>query len=77
MNWVSLPALPIDHPLRNRPLAEIGARYSNKHGLGTWTTVKRSFGIARTAFNDLSSTWRDNNLWQAPLAPQVQPPQTP
>lgn len=64
-NPVSLPALPISHPLRNKPLAEIGAQYSNIHGAGKWTTVTAGFGIAKATFNDLTGTWIENNLWRA------------
>jgi hypothetical protein len=67
VNYASLSALPISHPLRNRPLAEIGARYSNVHGNGRWTTVTPAFGIAKTTYNDLGQTWKENNLWQAPI----------
>lgn len=65
--FVSLKALPISHALRNRPLAEIGARYSNVNGTGKWTTVTAAFGIAKCTFNDLGQAWKENNLWQAPL----------
>lgn len=71
---ISLPTLPISHPLRNKPLAEIGAQYSNVHGAGKWTTVTRAFGIAYSTFNDLAGTWQENNLWRAFIAEeQVQP----
>jgi len=65
-DFISLAALPIQHPLRNRPLAEIGARYSNRHGTGKWTAVTTAFGIARSTYNDLHGTWKTNNIWQAP-----------
>lgn len=67
MNFVSLGALPLSHALRNRPLAEIGARYSNVRGNGRWNTVTVAYGIAKSTFNDLGQAWKENNLWQAPL----------
>jgi hypothetical protein len=71
---LDLKALPPDHPLRNTPLAEIGAQYRPKGSPG-WREVLPSFGIAKKTFNQLSNVWTDNDDWKATIDPTGAAPQ--
>jgi len=64
---VALADLPLEHPLRNTPLAQIGAEYQwvNTKMPKQWHRVNRSFTIARHTFNDLGATWTDSYRWRA------------
>jgi len=55
--------LPKNHPDRNRPLA--GCRYRWRKGKA-WKTIKPTFGIAASSYNDLGTAWTDNDVfcWQ-------------
>lgn len=65
-SWLALKDLPFMHELRNTPLAQIGARYSNLHGNGRWNFVTPAFAIGAKSYNELNSAWHDNHLWQVP-----------
>jgi hypothetical protein len=56
--------LPVEHPLRNTALVEIGARYKH-HSAKLWSEVKPSFGIADKTFNMLGPAWTQYDDWQA------------
>jgi hypothetical protein len=55
--------LAYDHKLRNTPLIEINAWYSNAGGV--WREVFPNFGIAKCTYNDLTSVWTHNHLWES------------
>lgn len=73
---VDLKKLPRGHPLRNRPLVEIGAETKFK---GTdeetgkkfrWHRVKAAWHIARSTFNELAPrAWLRPSHWRAPELP--------
>lgn len=62
-----LSALPFDHPLRNTPLAKIGASYQwvNTKLPEEWHRVRPSFTIAKNTFNELGATWTESYRWRA------------
>lgn len=62
-----LATLPEDHPLRNKPLIEIGAYYRYRGGIapGIWKEVKPAYGIANKCFNDLGPAWTAHDQWKA------------
>jgi hypothetical protein len=59
---IDLKTLPADHPLRNRPLAEIGAEYSNRGG--PWKQVLPSYRIAKACYNALGDIWTTHDEWR-------------
>lgn len=61
---VDLKQLPREHPLRNAPLADIGAEYQWEKG-GPWKQVFHSFRIAGSTFNSLGAVWTDDWTWRA------------
>jgi hypothetical protein len=61
---IDLKTLPPSHPLRNTPLAEIGAHYRPKDSVA-WRAVFPTFGIAKKTFNQLSEVWTKNDDWKA------------
>ena len=63
---VLLGNLPVDHPLRNAPLASIGAETKWLHGK-QWKPVERHWKIAMKCFNDLSDAWTGSWEWQVPV----------
>lgn len=60
---VNLKELDPDHPLRNSPLIDIGAKYKLFDGT-VWFDVKPAFGIAKKTFNQLKPCWL-NDEWIA------------
>lgn len=58
-----LRSLPEDHPLRNSPLAEIGAEYRYS-GTKPWRKVLPSFGIAPFSYNQLGDAWLLDKDWR-------------
>jgi hypothetical protein len=61
-----LSLLPTDHPLRNKPLIEIGAYYKAPHEK-TWREVFPSFNIAKKTYNNLGLSWTANEIFKATL----------
>jgi len=63
----SLSALPPEHPLRNTPLAKIGAEYQfvRTERSEEWHRVTKSFTIAKSTFNELGATWTESYRWRA------------
>jgi hypothetical protein len=63
---VTLADLPPEHPLRNTPLAEIGAEYQwvNTKTPNQWHRVTKSFTIAKNTFNDLAANWTGSYRWR-------------
>ncbi len=55
--------LPKDHPLRNRPLSEIGARCKNLH-TKTWRDC-REWKIGAVTYNDLGTAWTETSEFHA------------
>lgn len=56
MTETILNTLPIEHPLRNQPLAGM---YSRNEGTKTWIEITPAYGIAKSKFNDLDlNSWR-------------------
>jgi hypothetical protein len=55
--------LPPDHPARNVPLAENGARcrFGRK---GTWKEILPSFKIAKLCYNELGAPWTEKWEWE-------------
>jgi hypothetical protein len=62
--YVRIDTLPPEHPLRNKPLAEIGARYQ-QDGFREVKRVGPKDGIAKATFNKLGSVWTHNTVWEA------------
>lgn len=62
---VYLQELPADHPLRNRPLIEIGAYYQLTTKGAMWAEIKPTFGIANCTFNQLGEVWIKHHIWKA------------
>ena len=56
--------LPPSHPLRNKPLIEIGAQYQIKDSK-IWATVTPPYGIAKKTFNQLGEVWTTWDKWKA------------
>lgn len=53
-----------DHPLRNRPLIEIGAEYK-RYDSKIWQKVTQPYGIAKKCYNDLAPVWTEWDEWRA------------
>lgn len=70
MKQSDLKALPVEHSLRNAPLADIGAEYQWEKG-GPWKRVFRSFRIAGSTFNSLGTVWTNGWNWRADSASGV------
>lgn len=56
--------LPPQHPLRNLPLLEIGAKFKHR-GHKNWKDVTPNMNISRCTYNQLDSVWTDNDDWSA------------
>jgi hypothetical protein len=54
--------LPADHPLRNKPLFDLGVMYRWKHSQA-WLPIGAKFGIGKKTFNQLSSVWVSNDYF--------------
>jgi hypothetical protein len=67
MALVPLDTLPADHPLRNKPLAEIGAEYQwdDTKLPNDWHRVHSGFKIAKNTYNELGTTWTKSYRWRA------------
>jgi hypothetical protein len=61
--FMKLEHLPREHPLRNKPLIEIKAWYSNRGG--SWSEVFPSFGIAKKTYNELGDVWINEHSWES------------
>jgi hypothetical protein len=62
---VNLKALPVNHPLRNRPLGEMYVEYRWNVGKGgTWRECKPTFGVAKCTFNQLGPVWTTWDDWR-------------
>ena len=59
-----LATLPVNHPLRNKPLIEIGAQYK-RYDSKIWQDVTPPYGIAKKCYNDLASVWTEFDEWRA------------
>lgn len=53
---------PVDHPLRNSPLVEIGAKYRVGDSK-VFQEITPSYGIAKKCYNDLGPVWTNNTEW--------------
>lgn len=60
---IQLDHLPHKHPLRNTPLAEIGAKYRWIYSKGNPRTVLRAFAIGGNTFNELRGSWLTEYVW--------------
>ena len=58
--------LPKDHPLRNKPLIDIGAEYK-RYDSKIWQAVTPPYGIANKTYNDLGEVWTENDEWRATI----------
>lgn len=67
MSAVILSALPEEHPLRNKTLAEIGAEVRNLRHKEFRPVA--GMVIARYAYNSLGYVWRDCNEFRAEEKP--------
>ena len=61
---IDLGELPEDHPMRNAPLASIGAEY--KHCLKSEWTVIEPHGLGTYTFNEVDGAWLRFNKFRAP-----------
>ena len=61
---ILLATLPSDHPLRNKPLIEIGAQYK-RYDSKVWQDVTPPYGIAKKCYNDLASVWTEFDEWRS------------
>lgn len=52
-------------PLRNAPLAAIGAQYRHRDAKD-WKTVLSKYHIAKASYNQLGGAWTDFDAWRAP-----------
>lgn len=59
-----LATLPREHPLRNTALADIGAEYRSRAGVGGWKTVTPHYAIARKTYNELGPAWTETSEWR-------------
>lgn len=59
-----LATLPREHPLRNTALADIGAEYRSRSGVGGWKCVTHHYAIARKTFNELGPAWTETSEWR-------------
>jgi hypothetical protein len=59
-----LSQLPIEHPLRNTPLVDIGAHYKYRDGK-VWQEIKATYGIAKVTYNQLGEAWTKYDIWKA------------
>lgn len=57
--------LPIEHPLRNKPLIDIGAEYQMLTKGQMWHQVKPAYGIAQCTYNQLGPVWINNHVWRS------------
>jgi hypothetical protein len=60
MNEVILKDLPVDHPLRNKPLAGF---FYYARGSKIAREVFPAFGIAKVCYNDLSDVWTKYDIF--------------
>lgn len=58
-----LATLPVNHPLRNKPLIEIGAQYK-RYDSKLWNDVTPPYGIANKTYNQLSNVWTEFDEWR-------------
>jgi hypothetical protein len=63
-SFLKLAALPAEHSLRNRPLAEIGAECRNVQ-TSVWRPVAH-WSIGQSTYNALRGPWLEFNEWRAP-----------
>jgi len=61
---IILKNLPTEHPLRNAPLIQIGAKYKADDAK-TWCEVTSKYGIARNTYNQLGTVWTNNQTFIA------------
>ena len=61
---ILLHTLPHDHPLRNKPLGEIGAEVNNMHYPGVWHSIFRQ--LRPLTYNDIALDWSDDYMFRAP-----------
>ena len=55
--------LPVDHPLRKRPL--LGAIYGPKGTKeSSWKSVLESYKLAKVCYNDLGKAWTTWDDWR-------------
>ena len=64
---ILLHTLPVDHPLRNKPLGEIGAEIRHK-AFNKWRPIGL-WRIGKVNYNTLGTVWLDNNEFRAPEQP--------
>lgn len=55
--------LPQDHPLRNKPLIEIKARYRNVESK-VFRDVVPAMKIAKLSYNELANVWTTWDIWE-------------
>jgi hypothetical protein len=54
-----------DHPMRNKPLSEIGAEYQYKPNPNSpWRKAADQGGIKNATYNQLGETWTKWDLWR-------------
>ena len=61
---IGLATLPKTHPLRNAPLAAIGAMYKHRD-MKMWFEVLPSFHISKITYNQLGDSWLYLHDWKA------------
>lgn len=64
--------LPSDHPLRNTPLIQIGAKFKYKE-LKNWKSVTPNMNISKNTYNELGTVWTNNDDWGVPNDIQPDP----
>lgn len=63
LGYVRLDVLDKEHPLRNKSLHEISARW--RHNSWQWHYITKKWGIGEKCYNDLGVTWTRNTEWEA------------
>lgn len=67
---LDIATLPIDHPLRNAPLAAIQAGYIF-HGETKFRPVGERWKIAKSTYNQLGTAWTKRAEWRANMTPKT------
>lgn len=66
--YVDPGTLPEDHPLRTKPLGEIGAQYWNKRReYGDWMLASEHKDVGELCYNDLYAGWITFTNWRVKI----------
>jgi hypothetical protein len=67
--YIDMFCIPHDHPLRNKPLAKIGAqtRWKKTKADTGWKTIKHHWRISSCHYNDLGPAWITHSDWRVPV----------